>query len=91
MDLHDYWGAEGPLGEPWDVKVDDFFSSRNQHDFKLDFEPQNVSFWALLSLNAAPFWASKQVLGPPWAIFEPMAHFELILELILRSELQLEW
>ena len=62
----------------------------------------NTIFGSILSLKTAPFWvhlgakidytfAGEGVLEPtlPFSWTEP--HFKLLLELILRSELELDW
>ena len=45
MDFNDFSGPKGPVGEPWGLHVVYFFSSRNKHDFCIDFEPQNGSLF----------------------------------------------
>ena len=62
MDLIDFWGPEVPLLELLGLPVDYFFSSRNQCDFGLDFEPQNSSILtplgSICGLHTWWFWTS---------------------------------
>ena len=75
-DFLDIWGPEGPVVEPFCVNVEYFFSSRNQLDFGLVFEPQNGSFLSPRDPKMAQHTLSNGVPGTLFDRFGSQGSFQ---------------
>ena len=91
-EFFDFRGPEDPVDEPSASTWTTFPAPKsNTVFFLLMLSLKTASFLGHLGSKCLPTVCVEGVLGPSWAVLGPKFHLKLLLELRLRSELQLEW